>query len=88
MVTKDQAINARLGQIFHLGICTVSYGPRQGKKESVTRIRVSGSCQTWKTRPNEFRLPVKFGLYESGSISHDNATEFHAESECPAGIHY
>lgn len=26
------------------------------------RARVNGQLKTWKTRPGEFRLPVKYGL--------------------------
>jgi len=36
------------------------------------RVRVSGKCKTWKTRPNEFRLPVKYGFSENLYITHDN----------------
>ena len=40
------------------------------------RVRVSGKCKTWRSRPNEFRLPVKFGLNQSLYITHDNAGEY------------
>jgi hypothetical protein len=37
-------------------------------------VRVSGKPQTWKTRPNEVKVPFKYGLYEYGYITHrDNA---------------
>src|SRR5262245_41360185 len=26
------------------------------------RCRVNGACQTWKMRPEDFKLPVKYGL--------------------------
>jgi len=29
---------------------------------SPARCRVNGKCKTWKTRPEDFRLPVKYGL--------------------------
>jgi hypothetical protein len=38
--------------------------------------RASGKCKTWKTRPNEFKLPIKYGLYESGYLTHENAHLF------------
>tara|TARA_R100001244_G_scaffold68739_2_gene56189 strand:- start:457 stop:675 length:219 start_codon:yes stop_codon:yes gene_type:complete len=28
------------------------------------RIRVNGQCKTWKTRPEEFRVPCKHGMYD------------------------
>ena len=37
------------------------------------RVRVSGRCVTWKTRPAEWRLPVKYGLYRSLDINQVNA---------------
>lgn len=37
--------------------------------------RRNGKTQTWKTRPDEFRIPVKFGLYGYGQITHLNADE-------------
>ena len=88
-VTKEQAINARYDATFHFTgrkPCERITGPRGGVREQVTRVRVSGACKTWSTRPDEFRLPVKYGLYESGAINHDNAHEFHSPADCPAGI--
>lgn len=40
------------------------------------RVRRTGKTKTWKTRPDEFQIPVKYGLYESGYITHDNAKEW------------
>lgn len=38
--------------------------------------RANGKCQTWKTRPDEFRLPIKHGLYDHSYITQDNAHLF------------
>lgn len=38
--------------------------------------QASGKCKTWKTRPNEFKLPIKFGLYKSAYLTHENACLF------------
>lgn len=43
---------------------------------SPMRCRASGKVQTWKTRPNEFKLPVKYGLYNSFYITQDNAEQW------------
>jgi hypothetical protein len=86
MVTKEQVVAARHGDEFHFtgrSACGKTVGPRGGEKVTVTRCRVSGSAQTWKTRPTEFRLPVKYGLYESGEITHRNAGEWHRAQDCP-----
>lgn len=40
------------------------------------RTRRNGKTQTWKTRPSEFRIPVKYGLYEYFNITHENCHEW------------
>jgi len=34
------------------------------------RARRSGKTQTWKTRPSEYRIPIKAGMYAHGAIAH------------------
>lgn len=83
MVTKEQAV---FEDHFHScirGECNKTVGPRGGVKFHCDRVRRSGSTKTWVTRPNKFRVPVKFGMYESGYITDDNANMFHVASECP-----
>lgn len=65
MIDKEKAITLRHGQILHHNTLTMSNG-------EPLRVRVSGKCQTWRTRPTEFRVPVKFGLYRSDAITHEN----------------
>lgn len=38
--------------------------------------RRNGATQTWKTRKDEFRTPIKFGLYGYGQLTHLNADQF------------
>jgi hypothetical protein len=86
MITKEQAMTLRHGQELHYtgnGMCKRTIGPRGGVKESITRVRVSGMCKTWKTRPEEFRVPIKYGLYESGELTHQNCELLHLPDECP-----
>lgn len=71
MVTKEQAIN---GGVFHFGVCS---------EKRQERWRSNGACKVWKTRPEEFRLPIKFGIRNYGYLTEMNAHEFHTESECP-----
>jgi hypothetical protein len=40
------------------------------------RVRVNGKTQLWKTRPADFKVPVKRGLYEHGYITPRNAKRF------------
>lgn len=41
------------------------------------RWRRNGATKLWKTRPNDFRVPVKFGLYAYGYVDQSNASRFH-----------
>lgn len=34
------------------------------------KVRRNGRTQTWKTRPGEFRIPIKAGLKSYGEITH------------------
>jgi hypothetical protein len=86
MVTKEQAIASHHGQTFHYTgrhDCTRIVGPRGGVKVTITQVRVSGQCKTWKTRPSDFHMPVKYGMYESFWIDAANAEDFHSPADCP-----
>jgi len=85
MITKEQAINA---QYFHYvgdGDCSRSIGPRGGVTTKVVEVRRNGKTQLWVTRPNEYRIPVKYGIRASGqfSIYHTSAHEYHVPQDCP-----
>lgn len=82
MVTKDQAMKAQHCAEFHYGRCTRKIGPKGGVQEKVVRVRVSGACKTFKLEPDEFRLPVKHGLYESYAITNHNGGQFHRAEDC------
>lgn len=79
MLTKDQALTENE---FHAD-CTLTIGPRGGKTYKGFVYRRNGQTQTWKTRPNEFRIPVKRGMYDYGQITQDDASYFTTRSECP-----
>jgi hypothetical protein len=66
MITKDEAMTAR-----HFEMVAAF-----NKDGTPIRCRANGKCKTWKTRPNDFSLPVKHGLYEYGYITQDNAHAF------------
>lgn len=40
------------------------------------RCRVNGVCKVWKTRPDEFRLPVKYSLKQCFYITPSNGNEW------------
>jgi len=65
MVTKEQAMTAR--HFVHVSL-TNSTG--------AVKCRASGKCITWKTQPDRFKLPVKYGLYNSFYLTPENAAEW------------
>lgn len=66
MVTKEIAVAAKHGDIFH-------HVSRTNSDGTPLRVRVSGKCKVWKTRPESFKLPIKHGLYANGYIDNSNA---------------
>jgi hypothetical protein len=70
-VTKKQAVAATYRQEFWHKTLTNSDG-------TPLRARVNGACKTWKTRPDEFRLPMKYGLRECCYITEANADEWYS----------
>lgn len=82
MVTKEQAVAARHGKVFY-------HREMRNSDGTPLRVRVTGRCRTWKTRPAEFSLPVKHGLRDCGYITHRNAAEWDASEgkalETPMG---
>jgi hypothetical protein len=45
--------------------------------------RANGACQTWVTRPEDFRLPIKYGLKSYDAITPANAHRMHRADQCP-----
>lgn len=68
---------------LHWGNCTREIGPRGGVKEHSTICRVTGALKTWKTRPNDFRLPIKHGMRGYGEVTPENIAQFHTPENCP-----
>jgi len=69
IVNKSIAVNSRSYQVFH-------HITEKNSDKTPVRCRVNGVCKTWKTRPNEFSLPVKHGLYSYFYLSQDNAGDW------------
>ena len=85
MVTKEQALNCKhFKQIAAYRLRKLSNFPFNWvdsdlPADSINRPinwRANGKCKTWKTRPDEFKLPIKHGLYDYGYITHENAHLF------------
>ena len=69
MITKEIALTLRHGQILH-------HKTLKNADKTPMRVRVTGKVKTWKTRPAEFKLPVKHGLYDSFYITEYNAEQW------------
>jgi hypothetical protein len=50
----------------------------------VVSVRSSGAVKTWKTRPGDFRAPVKWGLRDSFYITPANAHRYFTSEESAA----
>lgn len=70
-MTRAQAIAASHSDIFH-------HITLKGSDGEPARCRVNGKCKTWKRNDN-FKLPVKHGLYKCFYITQDNAFEWSVE---------
>lgn len=69
MITIQQAVTATYQQEFH-------HVTIKNRDKTPVRCRVNGQCKTWKTKPGEFRLPVKHGLRQCFYITNSNAVDW------------
>lgn len=61
MITKEIALTLRHGQILH-------HKTVKNADKTPMRVRVTGKVKTWKTRPDDFRIPVAHGLRDYGYV--------------------
>jgi len=73
MITKQLAETLKHGQILH-------HITLKNADKSPLRARVNGKLKTWKTRPNEFSLPMKHGLKTCFYITQASANEWEIPS--------
>lgn len=66
MITKEIAQTTH--RFYHIAA-------RRSRGNAV-EARVNGKCKTWKTRPLEYRLPVKVGFKTCLYITHENAADW------------
>lgn len=74
-LTVARAKRLRLGDI----ICEYDAFNADGTPR---RWRVSGQPKTWKTRPDEVRVPVKYGLRGTGYVDERNVGRFFSGGDC------
>ena len=68
MITKAQSLTAQ--NFEHVTLKNADGSP--------LRARRNGQTQTWKTRPEEFRIPAKYGFYQQFQITHRTAADWDA----------
>jgi len=76
-ITLEQFEAARHGQEFH-------HNTQKNADGTCQRWRKNGAVKTWKTRPGEFRVPVKHGLKNCDYITEREAADFHLPEDCEA----
>ena len=67
MITKEMAVHGQY-EFYHVRL--------RNRDGTAVRCRRNGACKTWVTRPDDFRLPVKYGLRECFYITPGNAAEW------------
>lgn len=69
MITRTTAQQLHVGQtLYHARV--------RNRDGSRARCRVNGAVKFWKTRPDDFRIPVKYGLRDCFYITPSNADEW------------
>lgn len=66
MVTRSQSETAE--NFEHVSM--------KNRDKTPVRARRNGKTKTWKTRPGDFQIPVKYGLRECFYITPTNAHEW------------
>ena len=49
---------------------------KMADRKTPARARVNGKPQTWKTRPNEVKVPMKHGLRDTFYITESNLSDW------------
>lgn len=69
-ITKEQAVTLSYREVLE-------HKTKSNADGTPMRCRVNGKCKTWKTRPEDYRLPVKYGMYQCFYITPENAEEWY-----------
>ena len=65
MITLAQAKALTHGTILH-------HMKNKNADGTPQRWRVNGKVKTWKTRPDEVKVPLKYGLYRYDYLTHND----------------
>lgn len=73
-VTKAQLIAMKgYGALHHVAL--------KNRDKTPVRARLNGKLKLWVTRPNEFRQPMKHGMYTYFCITQVNCEEWSLPNE-------
>jgi hypothetical protein len=75
ILTKEDALKLTYGNL-------VSMNNEKNYDGTCCRWRVTGKIKTWKTRPEEFKVPLKHGMYDYGYLTEKNFFYFHVHGSC------
>jgi len=75
MITLEQAKNLKYDDVLHSSINKNADGTCQ-------RWRVNGKPQTWKTRPDHVRVPIKSGLRTTDQLTQAELGMVHLSNDC------
>ena len=84
-LTKEDAVSKNEFHLTHVegrDGCRKIQKPRSTQKR-IVQVRRNGRTKTWKTRPNEWRIPVVYGLKGYFQIRQYDAGDFHTPDHCP-----
>ena len=68
-LTKQQAMLAQHAT-------TLYHRTSRNSDGTALRARTNGRCKVWVTRPDEFKLPMKHGMYDVFYITEWNANQW------------
>jgi len=66
MITIEEAKKLKVGDYLY-------HETLKDSKGFPVRVKVMGTVKTWVRKPTEFRIPVKYGLYQHGVVTHEHA---------------
>jgi hypothetical protein len=62
-------LNLKIGQVIY-------HKTLKNADGSAMRARVNGKTKFWKTRPNDFKTPMKYGMYNCFYLTPSNQYEW------------
>ncbi|NJL54617.1 hypothetical protein HC928_05040 [bacterium] len=68
-------------ELFSVGTWLYSADRTMANGKSPFRVRINGHSYTWKARPHEYKLPVKFGMRACFYLTHDSPERWYTDEQ-------